>query len=137
MVSLMGGSSRPTSSSSQGRRSSRSQSRSRSRAASEADPAETNGHSSSSNTNIPAGNTDPTMDFCNNFWSHGDRTESGGSGQDGAYDALMSRMKSSGKMVDDFKAFFKERLVHCRLPSSAYCKWSDECLAIRDPAERR
>jgi hypothetical protein len=49
------------------------------------------------------------MDFCNNFWSHGERTEAGGSGQDGAYDALMSRMKSAGKMVDDFKSFFKER----------------------------
>lgn len=136
MVSLMGGSSRPTSSNSQGRRS-RSQSRSRSRAASEADPAETSGHSSSSNANIAVGNTDPTMDFCNNFWSHGGRTESGGSGQDGAYDALMSRMKSSGKMVEDFKAFFKERLVRCGLASSFRTCRSDDCIAIRDPAEPR
>lgn len=107
MVSIMGGSSRPTSSNSQGRRS-RSQSRSRSRATSEADPQEANGYggsSSNANNNI---SSDPTMDFCNNFWSHGQAAE-GSSGQEGAYDALMGRMKAAGKMVDDFKSFFKER----------------------------
>jgi hypothetical protein len=107
MVSIMGGSSRPTSSDSQGRRS-RSQSRSRSRATSDAaDPQELNGSSSNGNmVNNPS--ADPTMDFCNNFWSHGGGSE-GSSGQEGAYDALMGRMKAGGKMVDDFKAFFKER----------------------------
>lgn len=109
MVSLMGGSARPSSSNSQGRRS-RSQSRSRSRATSDADPQEGNGHAGSSSNSAMNNfvSSDPTMDFCNNFWSHGTPTE-GSSGQEGAYDALMGRMKAAGKMMDDFRSFFKER----------------------------
>jgi hypothetical protein len=109
----MGSSSRAvpsgSTSTSQGRRS-RSQSRSRSRAGSEVDPTESNGYYGGSNGVNNNGSGDPTMDFCNNFWTHG-TPDDGSSGQEGAYDALMSRMKSSGKMMDEFRSFFKERCV--------------------------
>lgn len=44
--------------------------------------------------------------FCNSFW--GTREEPG---QERAYEALMSRVKNANKMLDDFRAFFKERFA--------------------------
>jgi hypothetical protein len=45
--------------------------------------------------------------FCNSFW--GTREEPG---QDRAYEALMARVKNANKMLDDFRAFFKERFAY-------------------------
>lgn len=47
-------------------------------------------------------------DFCNAFWESG-QADDPMAGQERGYENLMARMKSAGKMVDDFRAFFKER----------------------------
>lgn len=47
-----------------------------------------------------------TGEFCNSFWGNSEDP-----GPERGYEALMGRMKGAGRMVEDFKAFFKERSV--------------------------
>lgn len=60
------------------------------------------------------------LDFCNAFWTNRSEVLSaqdgkgmGSSGPLGqpSYDTLMTRNKNSGRMLEDFRAFFKERRV--------------------------
>lgn len=42
-------------------------------------------------------------DFCNAFWGEGLKDP------DRGYEVMMARVKNAGRMVDEFRAFFKER----------------------------
>lgn len=54
------------------------------------------------------------LDFCNAFWCSKEdilMARDNGTAHTGqtGYDALMNRMKNSGRMLDDFRAFYRER----------------------------
>jgi hypothetical protein len=85
-------------------RSGRSRSQSRSRANSRG-AADYDGAGGASSANGYAA-IDGDSDFCNSFWESGQADDPG---QDRGYESLMARMKNAGKMVDDFRSFFKER----------------------------
>lgn len=80
---------------------SRSQSRSRANSRGAADYGDGAGAA-----NGYAAAIDGESDFCNAFWESGQQDDPG---QDRGYESLMGRMKNAGKMVDDFRSFFKER----------------------------
>lgn len=87
-------SSRPASRAGRSRSQSRSRSRANSRGAGDQD-----GYGSGDSAQD---------DFCNAFWESG-QADDPQPGQERGYESLMARTKSAGRMVDDLRAFFKER----------------------------
>lgn len=96
---------------------SRSRSRSRSRGNEDGRAADSNSNSASAAyesgyggieedpaSSSSSGDVAAATAFCNSFW--GNREEPG---LDRGYEALMGRVKNAGKMLEDFRAFFKER----------------------------